>query len=168
MTANQGRIVVVAIFRERSKLERAIAKDDGVAATIEQVADEAVIATKEPDGELNVTRSHHSAGRGLALLTAKLMIAVPLGFHGVLAATTAGVEISAAGRRRGEPSEFADTDLRVLSDRMESGWSAVIAVYRDRYLDPALSAFDKLGALAVWHAPEEEVESALRTTRVED
>lgn len=96
VAGNRERNVVIAVFREKSKLERAVAKDDTVAATAEEVADEAIVVTKQSDGALTISRSHHSVGRSLATLTAKLMIALPLGFYGVLAFTGAGVEITAA------------------------------------------------------------------------
>ena len=158
--------MVIAVFTEKSKLERSVANDT-IAATIEQVADEAVVVTKQPDGELTISRSHHSVGRSLATLTAKLMIAVPLGFYGVLAVTTAGVEITAASRRRDEPSEIRETDLRVLVEQMEPGWSAVIATYRDKYLETAVTAYGKLGAVMVWHALESQVETAVRENRID-
>ena len=90
-----GRSVVVATFGQRSAVEEALTKDEVLAAMIEQVADEAVIATKGPDGALTVVRAHHSAGRSIAALTTKLMVVLPLGFHGVLAATVAGIELTA-------------------------------------------------------------------------
>ena len=145
-----------------------MAKDEVLAATIEQVADEAVVVTKDSDDGLVVTRAHHSVGRSLAVLTAKLMVVIPLGFHGILAATATSIEVTAARRQRSEPSELEEADLRILADRMEPGSSAIIAVYNDRYVDKATSVFGGLGASWVWHASEEEVEAALETSHVED
>ena len=96
MADDRERNVVIGVFSEKSKLQQAIAKDETVGATIEQVADEAVVVTKQLDGALTISRSDHSIGRSLAALIAKLMIAVPLGFYGVLAVSKAGVEITAA------------------------------------------------------------------------
>lgn len=167
VAGNGERNVVIAVFREKSKLERAVAKDDTVAATAEEVADEAIVVTKHSDGALTISRSHHSVGRSLATLTAKLMIALPLGFYGVLAFTGAGVEITAASRHRDEPTEVGDTDLKVLVEQMEPGWSAVIATYPDKYLDRAVAAYRKLGALMVWHALESQVEAAVRENPID-
>jgi hypothetical protein len=162
---DRERQVVIAVFSEKSKLQQALAKDETVAATIEQVADEAVVVTKQLDGALTISRSHHSVGRSLATLTAKLMIAISLGFYGVLAVSKASVEITAASRSRDEPSEVGDSDLMVVVEQMEPGWSAVIATYSDRYVNTAVTAYTKLGAVMVWHALESQVDTAVRENR---
>lgn len=160
--------MVIAVFREKSDLQQAVAKDGTVAANIELVADEAIIVTKQADGALTISRSDHSVGRSLATLTAKLMIVLPLGFYGVLAVAVSGAEITAAGRTRDEPTEVGEADLGFLVEQMEPGWSAVIATYPDKYLEPAVTAFEKLGAVMVWHAPEHRVEAAVREHRIDD
>jgi hypothetical protein len=95
------------------------------------------------------------------------MIALPLGFSGVLAVRTAGVGITAAGRSRDEPPDVGDSDLMVVVEQMEPGWSAVIATYPDRYVDTAVTADTKLGAVMVWHALESQVEAAVRENRID-
>jgi hypothetical protein len=50
---------------------------------------------------------------------------------------------------------------------MEPGWSAVIATYPDKYLDRAVAAYRKLGALMVWHALESQVEAAVRENPID-
>lgn len=95
-------------------------------------------------------------------------ITLPLGFYGVLAVSTAGVEITAAGRSRDERSEVGDSDLMVVVEQMEPGWSAVIATYPDKYVDAAVTAYTKLGAVMVWHALESQVEGAVRANRIDD
>jgi predicted alpha/beta-fold hydrolase len=75
----------VAVFSERSKLERAPSEKGRVSAQTEILADEAIVVIQKPDGTLSIHRSDHSASRSLAVMTAKLMIASPLGFNGVLA-----------------------------------------------------------------------------------
>ena len=167
MTNDARRSVVVAVFRERSKLERAIATEEALATTIEQIADEAIIVTKTSEGDLDLVRSNHSVGRSIAVLTAKLMVVVPLGFHGAIAATAAAAEVSAARRDRNEPAEIDSSDLRVLTDQMDPGSLAVVAIYRDRYLDAAMKTFTTFGALAVWHAPEAQVASEINEHRID-
>ena len=161
MTSTGRRSVVVAVFRERSGIERAIANEEGLAATLEQLADEAIIVTKTLDEDLEVIRSNHSVGRSLAVLTAKLMVVVPLGFHGIVAATAAAAEVAAAQRDRGEPASVELDDLRILTDHMDPGSFAIVAIYRDRLLDMAVATFTTFGAVAVWHAPEESVAEAI-------
>ena len=85
------RSIVIAVFKERSNIQKAITKDGVVAANIETFADETIIVTKNTDGSLTINRSEHSIARTLTTLTAKLMIVLPAGLHGVLAITVAGL-----------------------------------------------------------------------------
>ena len=50
---------------------------------------------------------------------------------------------------------------------MEPGWSAVIAAYPDRYVDTAVTAYTRLGAVMVWHALESQVETAVRENQID-
>ena len=85
------RNVIIALFKEKSKAQKAAIKDTVTATSIEMVADEAIIVTKNEDGKLTISRSDHSVIRSLTVLTAKLMIVVPIGFTGALAMTTTGL-----------------------------------------------------------------------------
>ena len=55
----------------------------------------------------------------------------------------------------------------VVVDQMQPGWSAVIATYSDGYVDPAVTAYTKLGAVMVWHALESQVEKAVSENRID-
>ena len=167
MTGSAERDVVVAVFRKRSDLQRALATDTAAATSIELMASEAVVVTKDADGTLSISHSEHSPKKSLAVMTAKLMVAVPLGFYGVLAVTTAGLEVSAAKRDRGAPSDVDEDDLAFLVARMEPGWSAVLAAYPERQVGRAVDAFERLGAVMVWHAPESRIESIVRDGEVD-
>ena len=166
--AKEERDIVIAVFKEKPKAQKALAKDGVAAANIEILAHEAVIVTKNADGSLTISRSEHSVKRSLATLTAKLMVVLPLGFYGVLATTAAGLEISAAARKRDDATEVNETDLAFLVDQMKPGWSAVLAAYPPQQVNNAVTAFWKLGAVMVWHAPESSVEEAVRQNQIED
>lgn len=152
--------VVVALFSEPSAVERMMSEKGRVAAGVEIAAEEAVVVIKEPDGTLSVHRSDHSAPRSLAVLAAKLMIVLPLGFHGVLATMTAAAQVGAAQRSRSD-RDVRPTDLGYLSDRIQPGWAAVVATYPEKYLRAAVSMYDKLGAVMVWHATESQIERVI-------
>ena len=163
----EERNIVIAVFKEKSKAQKAIFKDEVAATNIEGVADEAVIVTKNADGTLSISHSSHSIKRSLVTLTAKLMVALSLGFYGVLAVTTANLEILSAKRKRGDPINVDEADLAVLVQQMKPGWSAVIAAYPAKRVNDAVKAFEKLGAVMVWHAPESRVQELLRQNQIE-
>jgi hypothetical protein len=149
-------VVVVALFSKRSKAEQALLPPTRKAAAVEIAADEAVVVTAEEDGTLAVHSSDHSASRSLATLAAKLLVVVPLGFHGALATMTAAAELSAAGRSRPD-RDVQPTDLAFLTGRMQPGWAAIVAVYPEGRVPRAAAAYEKLGAVMVWYASEERI-----------
>jgi hypothetical protein len=75
----KDRDIVIAVFKERSSLQQMLAKDELIAANLEIAADEAILVTKDTDGTLSISRSSHSVGRSLAVLSTKLLVVVPLG-----------------------------------------------------------------------------------------
>ena len=40
-------------------------------------------------------------------------------------------------------------------------WTAVVAAYPERYVETAVAAFERLGAVMVWFAPEEQIEAVV-------
>jgi voltage-gated potassium channel len=151
--------VVVALFPEQSKAEQALLPPGRKAAAVEVTADEAIVVTADADGTFSVHSSDHSAPRSLATLAAKLMVVLPLGFHGALATMTAAAEVSAATRSRPE-RDIQPTDLAFLTSRMQPGWAAVVAVYPEQRVPRAVAMYDKLGAVMVWYASEERIADA--------
>ena len=105
MNQEPERTIVIAVFAERTSLQEALANDQAAATTLEILADEAIVVRKEADGRLTISRSDHSPTRSVAVMAAKLMLVVPLGFHGVLAMTTAGLQLSAAARERHDATD---------------------------------------------------------------
>jgi hypothetical protein len=51
---------------------------------------------------------------------------------------------------------------------MRSGWSALLASYPEKYLNNAVKAFQKLGAVMVWQASESQIEEAVRQIRIDN
>ncbi len=152
--------MVVALFPEQSKAEQALMSPARTAAAVEVTADEAVVVTADADGTFSVHGSDHSATRSLATLAAKLMVVLPLGFHGALATMTAAAEVSAATRSRPERN-IQPTDLAFLTSRMQPGWAAVVAVYPEQRVPKAVAMYDKLGAAMVWYASEGRIADAV-------
>ena len=159
--------VVVALFSERSKAEQSLLPPSRTAAAVEVAADEAVVVTAEPDGTFQVHASDHSASRSLATLAAKLIVVLPLGFHGALATMTAAAEVSAAKRPRPE-RDVQPTDLAFLTNRMQPGWAAVIAVYPGARVPKAAAAYEKLGAVMVWYASEQRIADVVQEQGASD
>ena len=165
---NKDRDIVIADFKERSSLQQMLTKDELIAANLEIAADEAVLVTKNTDGTLSISRSSHSAGRSLAVLSTKLLIVVPLGFTGALAVTTAGLEISGAARKRDDPTELDEVDIAFVVEQMKPGWSAVLAAYPTKLVEKATDSFKKLGAVMVWYAPESRIEEVVRQNQIDN
>jgi len=142
LTAEQDRHVVIALWEERSKfVQKKIEPDDEKFATkVEEEADEAICITMlGVDGALSITRSSHSVGQSLAILTVKLMIGLRIGLWGTVAMATAATEIKAAVCDREHHEVKEDEDLSFLIEQMKPGWSAVIAVYAEYYVQAACS-----------------------------
>jgi len=139
--------------------------DEKFATKVEEEADEAICITMlGVDGALSITRSSHSVGQSLAILTVKLMIGLPIGLWGTVAMATAATEIKAAVCDREHHEVKEDEDLSFLIEQMKPGWSAVIAVYAEYYVQAAVKGFLPLQATMVWHAPESEIESVIRSS----
>ena len=160
--------VVVAVFDAEQRIRGDAALHERLATNLETVAESAVLVAKDDSGALTLTGSDHSVGRNLAELTAKLLIALPLGFHGVLAMTSAGTKIAAAQRKRQVPPDVDVADVGVIVDRIPDGGLAIIEVVPTSLLKKAVKAAEVAGARGVWHAPAEDVEAALRAAQHDD
>jgi len=153
--------VVIALFGSDHRLRGDTALHERFATSVETSAAEAVIVAKDASGELTMTRSNHSVGRSLAELTGKLMIALPLGFHGVVALTNAGAKIAAANRDRPRHEEVGTSQLTAITDQIEPGGAALIASVSESQLSVSVAALEQIGATSVWHVPVSDVEEAL-------
>ena len=154
MSRNAERVILVALFAKRDRLSEWLAQQEVLVNKVEFVADRAVVVSKGRDGALTITHSEHSPGRTVAAVAAKLLIALPLGFQGALAAANAGRELEAAGRSRGDALAETEEHLAALAEQMQPGWSAVVAAYGPQQAQRAVEAFQRFGAAEVWSAPE--------------
>lgn len=165
----EERFIIVALWKERNKVESLVEPSDEKFATeVEKDAENAVCVTMGEDGKLYISKSKHEKPvQTIVRMLSKMMITVGiLHFFGILAMGTAASDIEAAARDRPK-REVQEEDLAFLVDKMEPGWSALIASYSEEQVPLAVAEFKSLGTVMVWYAPESRVEEVVRSNETQ-